>query len=1017
MSKKIIISESQYRRVFLSEDTTPIIYDGLNVYESESIIVEQNDKSTRKFDLLNLNYGIYEPGTDPNYKIIPNKELDLSKLIPKTKIDPCRPSELFGYVSKSSEGQDWCKIMASPNIDCYMGFCTVKVDGITYKWKQSSGGYDQLSNKDNQLILNQNYQDFNKYILNFNKNIIKWNSLKKLSKWGGEAILIDDEWLSKNSNNLQKIFDRNTYLGVGNVGIGTTNIFNPGWLIQKYIEFESAIEFDIQSILKQEEFKARVRESQKEYNKRVEAYQKQMEVWNEYVGGTYNSIKDMYIGNTYAQNNIYHPIYNVNVRSEENYPKPITPINIDIFKVDDNNPFGGKSTTTKTKTEEEKFINTYDYKPKLKPEGGKEGIKKFQDWLDSKNLNWVDGANLNKGPGYGNWGPITKSLWPIYGVIYEWESNETNPWQSNKGIPNMPKMPDPPDILGDDYVRKDLSELELALKTFKVLLSAIDSFNSVFETQNYNDTVEFCNTKGLRSQFGPVPKSSAILVNRGTPDAKYLYWYFDICPVKNGGVWVFSQGPNSKSCGCVRTPNQDNLYSGGQNVNFVNTLEYRLENTDLRSGFEKLSDWATGCVDDWHCLADIASIAVLFIPVPGLNVGLSAAIDLVSAAGYALEGDEGWELNAGLTLLGSFASGIDAIKYVNKGLKGGAEITKLRKSLGDGLINAEKVKLSPEWSKLDKVSQSKLYSKEFRKSLKGLSSKEIKDLSNIITSFSKSGDELVKSVNGIIGDISNLSKQEKAAFQDILNKMAKDDGLKREIANHIIANGSKVDVKSILKTFGKQSILMDTIIQAGLFSLTQFYPEETAKVIKNTLEFADLLLGTEMSKGFSDIVDINKEDDETKKLVQKMESDLLGYQFISVDVKSILDKKMPEFLDKYNVTSDDIDSVDELRKLIFNGLDSIAGEQLENAKKYLDSLFLIEKDIKEDNPNLSEEEIYNKIREEVIKKYNDTYDYILDLSKNQYDNVFNTIDNFQNNPENQLTDDEKNTLKDKGWRF
>ena len=90
---------------------------------------------------------------------------------------------------------------------------------------------------------------------------------------------------------------------------------------------------------------------------------------------------------------------------------------------------------------------------------------------------------------------------------------------------------------------------------------------------------------------------------------------------------------------------------------------------------------------------------------------------------------------------------------------------------------------------------------------------------------------------------------------------------------------------------------------------------------------------------------------------------------------------------------------------------------MENAKKYLDSLFLIEKDIKEDNPNLSEEEIYNKIREEVIKKYNDTYDYILDLSKNQYDNVFNTINNFQNNPENQLTDDEKNTLKDMGWRF
>ena len=156
-----------------------------------------------------------------------------------------------------------------------MGHCHVKVDGITYSWKQDS--HYRNDNPDGKLILNRNYQDFNKYILNFNRNIDKWNTLKKLSKWGGKAILIDDEWLSKNSNNLQSWFDRNTFLGYGNVGVGTTNIFNPGWLIQKYIEFETAMEFDIQSILKQEEFKARVRESQKEYNKRIETYQKQME--------------------------------------------------------------------------------------------------------------------------------------------------------------------------------------------------------------------------------------------------------------------------------------------------------------------------------------------------------------------------------------------------------------------------------------------------------------------------------------------------------------------------------------------------------------------------------------------------------------------------------------------------------------------------------------------------------------------------------------------------------------------
>jgi hypothetical protein len=980
LSKKIIISESQYRRVFLSEDTTPIIYDDLNVYESESIIVEQNDESTGK-KVQHITYNQHLLGTAPNYKIIPNKKLDLTKLIPKTKIDPCRPPGLFGYAAYAAVGEDWCEIMSSANIDCYMGFCTVEVDGKTYTWNQRSSrsGYDQFSNKDNQLILNQNYQDFNKYILNFNKNIIKWNSLKKLSKWGGEAILIDDEWLSENSNNLQKIFDRNSYLGYGYVGIGTTNIFNPGWLIQRYIEIETAIEFDLISILKQEEFSARLREAQKEYNEKVEVYQKQMEVWKKYISNIYNERKKIYSDNNrYLELDKYR---HVNVRQEENYPQ-ITPINIDFFKVDNNNPFGGKSTTTRTKTEEEEFINTYDYKPKLKPEGGKEGIKKFQDWLDSKNLKWVDGANLNKGPGYGNWGSITKSLWPIYGVIYEWETKSGE----NEAIPNMPKMPDRPDILGDDYARKDLSELELALESFKILLSAIDSFNSVFETQNYNDTVEFCNTRGKRSQFGPIPKSSAILINKGTPDVKYLYWYFNICPGENGGVWVYSQGPNSKSCGCVRTPKQDNLYSSGQNVNFAKTLAYRLENTDLRSGFEKLSDWASGCMDDWHCLADIASIAVLFIPVPGLNVGLSAAIDLVSATGYALEGDEGWELNAGLTLLGSFASGIDAIKYVNEGLKGGSEITRLRKSLGEGLINAEKVKLSPEWSKLDKVSQSKLYSKEFRKSLKGLSSKEIRDLSNIITSFSKSGDELVKSVNEIIGDISNLSKQEKAAFQDILNKMAKDDGLKREIANHIIANGSKVDVKSILKTFGKQSIVKDALVQSTLFVLMQKYPEETAKFIIGGLELFRELTGIDLLKKLSNH-DKDTEDSETKSI----EEIILQFQNYEKGVNLLLSylksTGQKEIKDKYGV------DLYDLYGMIFNKTKPLFPDQLIELTNLISS-FITDVNSKEnEKPPESPENIKLFVKEQF-----DLLKQFIEDDRESEQNLKDLWDIYKNNP-------------------
>jgi len=43
-----------------------------------------------------------------------------------------------------------------------------------------------------------------------------------------------------------------------------------------------------------------------------------------------------------------------------------------------------------------------------------EGVKKFQDWMDINYPNWVKGKNLNKGGGYGKFGPSTKVAWDKY---------------------------------------------------------------------------------------------------------------------------------------------------------------------------------------------------------------------------------------------------------------------------------------------------------------------------------------------------------------------------------------------------------------------------------------------------------------------------------------------------------------------------------------------------------------------------------------------------------------------------
>ena len=43
-----------------------------------------------------------------------------------------------------------------------------------------------------------------------------------------------------------------------------------------------------------------------------------------------------------------------------------------------------------------------------------EGVKKFQDWMDINHPNWVKGKNLNKGGGYGKFGPSTSNAWAKY---------------------------------------------------------------------------------------------------------------------------------------------------------------------------------------------------------------------------------------------------------------------------------------------------------------------------------------------------------------------------------------------------------------------------------------------------------------------------------------------------------------------------------------------------------------------------------------------------------------------------
>ena len=46
-------------------------------------------------------------------------------------------------------------------------------------------------------------------------------------------------------------------------------------------------------------------------------------------------------------------------------------------------------------------------------------VKLFQDWLDNNFPTWLKGGKLNKGRGYGNFGPYTKAAWSKYKNQYK----------------------------------------------------------------------------------------------------------------------------------------------------------------------------------------------------------------------------------------------------------------------------------------------------------------------------------------------------------------------------------------------------------------------------------------------------------------------------------------------------------------------------------------------------------------------------------------------------------------------
>jgi hypothetical protein len=106
-----------------------------------------------------------------------------------------------------------------------------------------------------------------------------------------------------------------------------------------------------------------------------------------------------------------------------------------------------------------------------------------------------------------------------------------------------------------------------------------------------------------------------------------------VCKNK-GGVFMYKEGKSKYFCRCVDKMEgvidvKKESYGIGSGEIFKVDLEKLPTNVvDDRGTLQKVIEWGVECADDWHCIADLASIAVLL--VPGVGLPLSGLIDLVS---------------------------------------------------------------------------------------------------------------------------------------------------------------------------------------------------------------------------------------------------------------------------------------------------------------------------------------------------------------------------------------------------
>ena len=957
MSNRIIISESQYSRLFLNEQfnsfTNPVTAQHPTFNKDATTGALNSDQIIKGFGLpdIKVNLCLVE---DENY-------------VGRNSVRSNAPVKF-----KDENPDDWDKIQ---------------------KWK---GKYTKVATK--------------------------WKELRKWNNWyNSEVINVNYEWLEKNNNSLELLFNPKKSKETGVINV---NLINPCGLFKDYVKFWRIMSNDIGVKIHRQIFLNNEDKEYKNIEKEKLLYRKELELWkNKWGEKSGNIIKreekkfneKLYKDMAAKTNSTYVELPKISYEmdyihdKEKDYSKMAKPKEVE-------------DTTVPNFTNDTYFTTIFNgsWIPKIKDEHSKTvKVKAFQDWLDINHPKWVNGKNLNKGDGYGNLGPKTKKQWSLYSWDYLYDKE--------KWVPNAPKEP--------QYHKRSLSErkfgdkhpLEQSMDYITEIIKAITSYNSnKFGNQSISKTNEFCynnkhnsafifhNWEKVKGNSDKLGRMSHIAPYQSTPykEISWSEWCSndpnikdkqtdfyknnshqekndfykppaDLTTPNGGGVYVYDGNESyTKGCGCVSMSEVKRSYNFGEISPSADMMKM-MSGVDTRGGWEKFSSWASECWGDWHCVADIASIAALFIPVPGLNLAISAGFDLVSGIGYILEDEEGAAVMATLTLIGAVGGFGEMISIGAKA----AKYPKIMSGVQDLIIQTNKLEKSSGFLNLSKLEQTKKWDSVIADILKRSTTSELKFIEQVLKVSKVVGESDIANFTKMANSMSSLNKVQKAELRKVLKGIQRGNNYDKFI-KELTSNG--YDIKKTLKNRVKKFNIRQATLQSLLFTTMNVYPDETANAIFGGLKMFKKLTGIDLSQYLSNIEGVESID------VKELLDTFIDYDELSNYIIDSVDKSSNELKNKYGV------DFNEIKTLLFNPDDPLIGDYLKGVKTRLDSILggiddkikygytvkqisdSLEKDKKELILYIGEENHFENTLDKLAEKYDKRENKIEGIDKEEF---------------------------------